>query len=178
MRRYVLLLRGINVSGKNVLPMKDLVAMLEGMGATEVSTYIQSGNAVFRASQAVSAGVASDLPAQIGRHYGFQPLALVLPLEDIRRAMERNPFPEAESEPTSLHIGFLAHAPRHPDLERLGAIKIASERFHLDGKVFYLHAPAGIGRSKLAAGSERLLGVPMTARNWRTVCRLIDMAGA
>src|SRR5262245_43995429 len=40
-----------------------------------------------------------------------------------------------------------------------------SERFHLMDKVFYLHAPEGIGRSKLAANAEKLLGAPMTDRN-------------
>jgi uncharacterized protein (DUF1697 family) len=72
----------------------------------------------------------------------------------------------------------LSEEPSRPDLEKLEAVKKESERFRLIGKVFYLCAPEGIGRSKLAAQSERLLGVPMTDRNWRTVCRIRDMAGS
>ena len=58
----------------------------------------------------------------------------------------------------------------------LESLKSDSERFHLIDKVFYLYAPEGIGRSKLAANAEKLLGAPMTDRNWRTVCKILDMA--
>ncbi|HLP17030.1 MAG TPA: DUF1697 domain-containing protein, partial [Bacteroidota bacterium] len=72
--------------------------------------------------------------------------------------------------------GFLASLPSKPDLAALERIKAESERFQLVGKVFYLHAPDGVGRSKLAANAERLLGVPLTDRNWKTVCKIHDMA--
>ncbi|WER45486.1 DUF1697 domain-containing protein [Cupriavidus sp. WKF15] len=178
MKHYILLLRGINVGGKNALPMKDLVSILDSLGAVEVRTYIQSGNVVFEASKEAAAHIASKLGPEIKRRRGFQPTVLVLSQNDLRRAIERNPFPDAESDANRLQVGFLADAPASPDLERLGTIKLESERFRLDGKVFYLHAPAGVGTSKLAANSERLLGVPMTARNWKTVCRLMEMAEA
>jgi uncharacterized protein (DUF1697 family) len=178
MKHYILLLRGINVGGKNALPMKELVSILEGMGAVEVRTYIQSGNVVLQAGKEAAGRIASDLGNQIRRSHGFQPTALLLSRQDVRRAIERNPFPDAESDASRLQVGFLADAPASPDLERLGDFRLESERFHLDGKVFYLHAPEGVGTSKLAANSERLLGVPMTARNWRTICRLMEMAGA
>ncbi len=178
MKHYILLLRGINVGGKNALPMKALVSILEDMGAVEVRTYIQSGNVVFQAGREAAARIASNLGTQIKRGHGFQPAALLLSQQELRRAIARNPFPDAVSDASRLQVGFLAEAPASPDLERLGTLKLESERFHLDGKVFYLHAPEGVGTSKLAANSERLLGVAMTARNWRTVCRLIEMAGA
>jgi uncharacterized protein (DUF1697 family) len=66
--------------------------------------------------------------------------------------------------------------PKNPNLGTLESIKIARERFVLKDGVFYLHAPDGIGRSKLAANAEKLLGVALTGRNWRTVCRVMAMA--
>jgi uncharacterized protein (DUF1697 family) len=99
-----------------------------------------------------------------------------LDLEDIEKAIRKNPFPEATSGPKVLHVGFLASVPEKPDLKKLESLKTNSERFHLVDKVFYLHAPAGIGRSKLAANAERFLGVAMTNRNWRTVCTIREMA--
>jgi uncharacterized protein (DUF1697 family) len=90
--------------------------------------------------------------------------------------MANNPFPEAEAEPSTLHLGFLASTPKSPDLKKLASIKTETERFQLIEDVFYLHAPEGVGRSKLAASSEKLLGVSMTDRNWRTVCKLREMA--
>jgi uncharacterized protein (DUF1697 family) len=73
-------------------------------------------------------------------------------------------------------VYFLAASPERPDLDGLEGIKSDRERFFLGDGVFYLHAPDGIGRSKLAANVERLLGVPATARNWRTVGKVMEMA--
>jgi uncharacterized protein (DUF1697 family) len=82
----------------------------------------------------------------------------------------------AESEPKTLHVHFLASMPKNPNLGALDSIKSDRERFVLKDGVFYLHAPDGIGRSKLAANAEKLLGVALTGRNWRTVCRVMAMA--
>jgi uncharacterized protein (DUF1697 family) len=87
-----------------------------------------------------------------------------------------NPFPEAESEPKTLHVYFLASSPECPDLDALEGIKGERERFVLKDEIFYLHAPDRVGRSKLAANAEKLLGVPATARNWRTVRKVMAMA--
>jgi uncharacterized protein (DUF1697 family) len=90
--------------------------------------------------------------------------------------MAKNPFPEAETDPASLHLGFLASTPKNPDLKKLDSLRKESERFYLIDNVFYLHVPEGVGRSKLAASIEKLLGVPMTDRNWRTVCKIKELA--
>lgn len=176
MNTYIALFRGINVGGKNSLPMKELVAILEGIGAKNIKTYIQSGNAVFQSPEKDSSPLSKRLTAEIKIRRGFEPHVLILRIEELKKAMKENPFPEAETDPTTLHLGFLASKPKTPDLEKLSSLKTNSERFHLSAQVFYLHAPDGVGRSKLAASSERLLGVPMTDRNWRTVYKVMEMA--
>jgi uncharacterized protein (DUF1697 family) len=173
---YIALLRGINVGGKSSLPMKELAALLAALGQEDVRTYIQSGNVVFRSGEGDPARLARDIRAEIGKRRGFVPEVLVLTSDDLEDAIARNPFPEAESHPTTLHVGFLAAAPTSPDVEGLEKLRAESERFHLDGRIFYLHAPQGVGRSKLAARAERLLSVPMTVRNWRTVCKIREIA--
>lgn len=175
MNTFVALLRGINVGGRNSLPMKDLVAILEGLGAESVKTYIQSGNAVFKSKKELTR-LSEKLASAIQMGYNFKPHVLVLAFDSILEAMAKNPFPEAEAEPKSLHLGFLSSVPRSPDLTRLENLKEQDERFCLIGSVFYLHAPKGIGRSKLAATSENALGVPMTDRNWGTVCKIRELA--
>jgi len=177
MNTYIALFRGINVGGKNSLPMKELVALLEDIGAKNVRTYIQSGNVVFQSIEKSPSQLSKQLAAEIKKRLGFEPHVLLLGLEAINKAMAENPFSEAEADPSSLHLGFLASTPKNPDLKKLNSLKKASERFHLGDNVFYLHAPEGVGRSKLAASSERLLGVPMTDRNWRTVCKIRELAG-
>ena len=173
---HIALFRGINVGGSNVLPMKGLRSLLEQLGLEDVRTYIQSGNVVFRSKRADAAALESEIGAALRAGFGFEPQVLFLEADDMRRMVRANPFPEAESEPKSLHFGFLASVPAKPDLEALEALRIPSERFDLRGRVFHLHTPEGIGRSKLAAQAERLLGVPMTSRNWRTVRAIMALA--
>ncbi len=174
--RKIALFRGINVGGKNTVTMADLVADLESLGLREVRTYIQSGNAVFRTSARSTSKLADRIATTIKRRHGFQPGVLVLDVDQLQRAADSNPFPKAEKEPKSLHLFFLDSPPSAVDTERVSAAASDSERFELSETVFYLHAPDGIGRSKLAKNVERFLGVTATGRNWRTVQKLLEMA--
>jgi uncharacterized protein (DUF1697 family) len=176
MKTFIALLRGINVGGNKKLPMKALATLLADLDCTNVRTYIQSGNVVLQSAETDRARLASDIGAEIDRRHGFSPEVMVLGLDNLEQAIAKNPFPEAESAPTTLHLGFLASAPTNPDVKTLESLKNESEQFRLVDDVFYLHAPDGIGRSKLAARAERALGVPMTDRNWRTVCKIREMA--
>lgn len=172
----IALLRGINVGGRNRLPMDELVTVLQGMGLSEIATHLQSGNAVFRSGAADPESLARDIAAAIEASHGFAPQVLLLGAEQLEAALGANPFPEAEDDPSSLHLFFLAASPTDPDLDRLESLRTTSERFELEDRVLYLHAPDGIGRSRLAAGVERALGVPVTARNWRTATRVMELA--
>jgi uncharacterized protein (DUF1697 family) len=177
MHTYIALLRGINVGGSNLLPMADLKSLLADLGLQNVRTYIQSGNAVFESDDADAALIADRIGAAIRERRGFEPAVLVLAAEGLAQVVAANPFPEAEADPKALHLYFLTAVPAQPDLAALEALKADGEEFALQGRVFYLFAPAGIGRCKLAEKVERLLGVPATARNWRTVTQIIALAG-
>ena len=126
MKTYIALLRGINVGGKNILPMKELVALLEGLGLENVATYLNSGNVVFQSKVADTNKLAGDIRAAIGDRYGFAPQLLIRSGRDLQQAMAANPFPEAESQPKTLHLFFLESPPADPDLAGLEAIKCAS----------------------------------------------------
>lgn len=156
--------------------MAELRSILESLGARDVRTYIQSGNAVFESEDVDPRDLASRIGAAIQESRGFEPRVVVLERERLERAIASNPFPEAESEPKSLHVHFLASAPQNPDLDALESLAKESERFELRGDVLYVHAPDGIGRSRLVARAEKPLGVAMTGRNWRTVSRIKAMA--
>ncbi len=175
MHTLVALFRGINVGGRHLLPMKELVALFETLGFEDVKTCIQSGNVVFASRTAAGPRLAGRIGAAIGKRHGFEPDVLLLRAADIETAMASNPWPEAVSDPKTLHVGFLAATPSDPDLAALESVRKDSERFRLVDRVFYLHAPEGVARSRLAARAERMLGVAMTVRNWRTVCRIRDM---
>lgn len=176
MSKYVALFRGINVGGKNILPMQDLRSILESIGCDNVETYIQSGNAVFSASASV-ASLSKSISAAIENDFGFAPQVLLLTADRYREIVASNPFPEGQSAPKSLHVAFLAKTPSAPDLDALEELRTDSERCALLDGAFFLLAPDGIGRSRLAAKAERHLGVAMTGRNWRTVSKLLEMIG-
>lgn len=176
MKTYIALFRGINVGGNNMLPMKALKLLMEKHDCADVQTYIQSGNVVFRTATADVSRVASRLTEAVSKSHGFAPRVLVLTREEIEKAARANPFPEAAGSPQYVHLFFLADTPTKPDLKGLEQIKTKTERFALKGRVFYVHTPDGLGTSKLAARAEKCLGVAATARNWRTVTKLLELA--
>ena len=102
---------------------------------------------------------------------------LVLTRRELERAAAGNPFREADDNPKSVHLFFLTEPAKDADVKSMNALKTATERFALKGRVMYLHTPDGFGSSKLAARVERFLGVETTARNWRTVTTLLELSG-
>lgn len=176
MKAYIALLRGINVGGNNMLPMRELATLLEGLGLSNVKTYIQSGNVVFQSETTDLKALSQAISAAIGKRYGFTPYVMLFDLPTFQAAIDANPFPEAEQEPKTLHLFFLDGVPQNPNLEALERIRATNERYRLINKVFYLHAPDGIGRSKLAENAGKGWGVAITARNWRTVRKIMEIA--
>ena len=176
MKTWISLLRGINVGGKNVLPMKDLRAILADLGYQAVQTYIQSGNCVFQSSLTEPKAISTQIAEAIDQQFGFQPDVMTLSKSDLEEAIQANPFAEKADDPKGVHFFFLSQPAVEVDVGALEELCKPSERFELTEKVFYLHAPEGIGRSKLAAQAERKLGVSATARNLRTVLKIMELA--
>jgi uncharacterized protein (DUF1697 family) len=176
MNVYIALFRGINVGGKNSMPMKELVGILEEIGCQNVKTYIQSGNVVFKSNENDVSELSGSITAKIKMRRGFAPFVLLLSLEEFAKIVANNPFAEVKTDPKALHIGFLASVPKEPNLKTLESFRGENERFRLVDNAFYLHAPDGVGRSKLAANTERSLGSAMTDRNGRTVSKILEMA--
>jgi uncharacterized protein (DUF1697 family) len=172
---YAFLLRGINVGGKNPLPMKALATSLETLQCERVRTYIQSGQAVFRSPRRDAKKFGQQIGDQLEADFGFRPHVFLRTRSQLESIAQANPFPTAEADPKTLHLFLLDSVRQDFDLSGLERLKADSEEFELQGDVFYLYAPEGIGRSKLAAQVERQLGVPVTARNWRTVTKLLEM---
>jgi uncharacterized protein (DUF1697 family) len=178
MRSWIALIRGINVGGKQ-LPMAALRALLEDLGCSDVRTYIQSGNAVFCSRASDASRLATRISKAIAAEHGFEPFVLVMSREELAKAAAANPYAKAAATTaTSVHLFFLSAVPEAPNLEAMQKLKTAGESFALDGRTLYLHTPDGFGISKLAERAERLLGVPATARNWRTVTTLLNLSSS
>ena len=173
---WIGLFRGINVGGHAPLPMKTLPALMEKCGCTDAKTYIQSGNVVFRSPVKDAEALAARIGKAVLAAHKHEPRVFLLTQKELEKAAAANPYKQADDNPQALHLFFLEAVPKKPDLEKLESLKANGEAFALKGSVFYLYAPKGIGKSKLAARAVSALGVDATARNWRTCKTLIDMA--
>lgn len=172
---WIGLFHGINVGGKNRLPMADLKGEIASLGFKNVRTYIQSGNVVFDSLDQTASSITQQIISLVEKQHGFRPQLILLTPDNLLDAIQSNPFPEAVSEPKTLHFFFLAEPAKTPNREAIDNAQKSTEHYQLTDAVFYLHAPDGIGRSKLAANVEKYLGVPVTARNYRTVDKVRAM---
>ncbi len=173
MNRFVVLLRGINVGGKNILPMKELTPLLEAEGFGDIKTYIQSGNIVLRSSSSADQ-ISECIQLAIKKAKGFLVSVLVLSPSDFEHAVAASPFEVSDGK--TLHLYFLKEPPTKTNLHILEDAKATTESYELIDHVFYLHAPNGIGRSKLVTKIEKAMGVPVTGRNWNTIQKLVTLA--
>lgn len=174
MPTYIALLRGIG-GGIRTLPMKEAVAALEAIGLKNVRSYIATGNFVL-SSRKKAPQLSKDIETCIEKKFGFFSKTFVLSVEELERAINQNPFPQADQNHKSLHLFFLAAPAKGAKLDEMNAVKAPSEQFALKKQVFYLYTPKGFATSKLAERVQRLLGVETTARNWRTVRNLLALA--
>ena len=183
MASHVALLRGINVGGRNKVPMAELREVVTSLGHTGVSTYIQSGNVLFTTPEADTAKLASDLEAAITGAFGLWSSVVVLSRDELAGILDRNPYPEAAS-PKLVHVVFLDREPPADLLDRIKAAESAAaakgsrDTVTATGPALYLHTPDGYGTSELAQVLLRILGkadLAATARNWATATKLLSL---
>ncbi len=155
--------------------MKELSGLLKKIGAENVKTYIQSGNVVLTHKEKDVKILSAEITGAVKKNYGFEPNVIFLKQKELEKIILSNPFTEGKENPKTVHVFFLESKPKKPNFKKMDEIKTETESYKLVDKAFYLYAPDGVGRSKLAAHAEKLLGVPATARNWRTVTKLLEM---
>lgn len=197
--RHIVLLRGINVGGKNKLPMADLRGALETAGYADVSTYIQSGNVALSAGSndggvassinssvnnaannaAMSAAIGETISEVIKTEFGLTIPVVVRSAEQLRSAIENNPFPEMVETPKFLHLYFCQEPISEEAAAALDHDRYVPDRMVAGETEVYVSYRDGVAGSKLTnAALDKALGQATTARNWNTVMKLLDMAEA
>jgi uncharacterized protein (DUF1697 family) len=168
------LLRGINVGGHKQVPMAKLRELAKDAGLLDVQTYIQSGNVLFR-SELPAIQVEQLLEAAIQSHFGFSVVVVCRSLKQWQHYAARNPFRDAEEQrPNLLHLGLPKRTPAAGAEQALAKYALAGERVKVDGDVVWLDFPQGVARSKITpAVLDRAVGSVLTARNWKTVQKLV-----
>jgi uncharacterized protein (DUF1697 family) len=174
----VSMLRGVNMGPHHRMKMADLKAVYESLGLTGVETFIQSGNVVFRTAGRSAEREAARIEAAIEKRFGFRVPVLARTAAELRSVVERNPLAERDGiEPSKLAVMFLAREPDAAAHAKVKAFPPAPEEVWLDGCELYMYFPNGMARPQLSSMQvEKALGVPLTARNWNTVGKLLEMA--
>ena len=173
----IALLRGINVGGKNRLPMKELAALFVDAGCEDVRTYIQSGNVVFRTGSTGGEDISSVISASILSRFGYRIPVVTRTARDFQEIVQANPFLEAGAEADKLHVMFLAELPDSANVEALDPHRSPGDEFAVMGGEIYLHCPNGVARSKLTNSYfDSRLSTTSTTRNWRTTLKLLELA--
>jgi uncharacterized protein (DUF1697 family) len=173
---HAALLRGINL-GTRRLPMKELAAMFDDAGCSDVKVYIQSGNVVFRAGRELAARVPGLIATAISETYGFDCPVVTRTAAELVKVARANPFLR-RADPDRLGVAFLADRPGAARIASLDPKRSPPDEFAVVGRDIYLHLPNGFARSKLTnAYFDSRLATISTARNWRTVLKLVEMTG-
>jgi len=173
---YVALLRGVNLSGKNKLPMRELREEFGEAGCRDVRTYIQSGNILFRATPKIARGLPDAIATRIAARFGLRVPVLVRAAAQLGEVARENPFLAQGVDEQTLHVMFLADRPDADRVARLDPDRSAPDAFIARGQEIYLWLPNGVARSKLTnAYFDTTLATTSTARNWRTITTLLAL---
>jgi uncharacterized protein (DUF1697 family) len=174
---FVALLRGINVGGRNKIAMPELRSLCADIGWSDVQSYIQSGNLVFTAAATV-VSLETELERAIERRFGLSIPVIVRGAADWQAYVESNPYPAAsQSEPNRVMLVLSKTPPESGAVEELRERAANGERIMPVGDALWIHYAGGMGRSKLSTALlDRLVGSSVTARNWRTVVKLDELA--
>ena len=176
--KHVALLRGINVGGKNMLPMKELIKIFEAAGCSGVTTYINSGNIAFSATAAVLKTLSARVAADVAMQFGFKIPVVLRGRAELARAIAANPFPDAVAQPKTLSVLFLADMPSVEGLSKLDPNRSPGDQYQVIGREVFCYTPTGQADTKLTnAYFDSKLGTVSTGRNWNTVLKLYAMTG-
>ena len=175
---YIALLRGINVGGNKPIRMSQLAELCESLGFTNIRTYVQSGNVIFDAREAIPEDIAGKLEKALQRRFGFEVKVFVRTPRELSDIIAGNPLIRKRGiDRKKLHVTFLLTRTPLKTTAGLDVLKAANEMVVLKVEHIYLYCPNGYGKSKLSNPNiERKLRVVATTRNWNTVCALRDLA--
>jgi uncharacterized protein (DUF1697 family) len=176
--RFVVLLRGVNLAGRNRVSMPALREALGDADFTDIATYVQSGNVVLTSGKAAKR-VGTDVERLLTERFDLDVRVVVRTRAELAAIIDRDPFAKIATDTKRYQVTFLESPLRADVVRKLEAAATDSERVKHVGREVYAWHPDGVGRSKLAvllAGNG--LGVTATARNWRTVTKMLELADA
>jgi uncharacterized protein (DUF1697 family) len=177
---YFALLRGINVGGKNMIPMAGLKKLFEQHGFLSVTTYLQSGNVVFLSTMTDEKEMELLLKQSIHETFGLQIEVFVKQASILSGLINQNPFNDrVELEGDKTGLVFLSGIPSSEGIEKLSKFDVLPDEFFILRDYIFIYCPNGFGRARLTnAVLESKLKVKSTVRNWKTIQALAKISTA
>lgn len=177
MKKYIALLRGINVSGHKLIKMTELKEMFEKAGFSNISTYIQSGNVVFSAKEEDTFSIQETIKTNILKTFGFDVDVQVLGAEKLKQIKENHSFLVGnENQLKAIYYTLLAEKPNKELVKELEQLEQTTEFFKITDEVIYCFYPNGVGRAKWhGTFFEKKLKVSSTTRNYNTMKKLTEL---
>jgi uncharacterized protein (DUF1697 family) len=178
MQTYIALLRGINVSGQKKIIMAELREHLKQLNFSDIQTYIQSGNIVFKFKKISPSKLEAMITDLIKKVYDFEVQCIIRSQMEIEHIISNNPFEEQAAENLkSLYFVLLKNSPKKGRVKSLDSIDYPNEYFEFNKNLVYLYVPNGAGRAKLSNNFfEKKLDVKASTRNLRTLNKLVELA--
>jgi uncharacterized protein (DUF1697 family) len=178
MQIYISILRGINVSGHKLIKMETLQKLYESLGFQNVTTYKQSGNVVFTASESGINKLEQIISKQIEKDFEVIVPVIVLTMDKLKEIVDNNPFlKDSSKDPNFLHTTFFVSKPVNYNQNDIANKRQNGEEIVFSENVVYLYCPNGYGRTKLTNNFlETKLKVSATTRNWKTTSELLTIA--
>lgn len=177
MTTYISILRGINVSGHNIIKMEQLKKMMANLGFENVQTYIQSGNIVYHTKKADPSKLNERIKKEIQKEFGFVVPVQTFTIDTLETILQHNPFTKHSIDIAFLHVTFLTDIPDSNKVEILKSYDTKNDTFEIIAQCMYLYCPNGYGNTKLTnTFIENKLKVGATTRNWKTCNELLNLA--
>jgi uncharacterized protein (DUF1697 family) len=178
MNTYISILKGINVSGHNIIKINALQELYKGIGFKNVQTYIQSGNVVFQDTSSDIPNIEKKISDKISESLGLEIPVLVKEVSEFKEISQHNPFLKERNEDINhLAVTFLLSKPSQENIDKISGLNFLPDEFIIRDKAIYLFCPNGFGNSKLTMTFfESKLKMHATTRNWKTTIKLLEMA--
>ncbi len=178
MDTYITLLRGVNMTGHNVIKMTSLANMLKNIGYADAETYIQSGNIVYTCHNNNKDNVSAMIKNAILAELNLDIAVITRTSDDLTKIISANPFLEEPGfDPSKMAVLFLELKPSYAQIQKVAGINYPPDKFRINDSEIYVYCPNGFGKTKLYTNFfEAKMKVTGTARNWRTVTKLQEMA--
>ena len=170
---YVALLRGINVGGNNMISMKSLKASFEALGLKDVSTYINSGNILFKSKQADARKLESKIEKMLVAEYRLGCKVVVRSAEEMARLVEKLPADWNDDKDWRYNVIYLRHAIDSKDiLSAIGWKKDIEQVTYVPGTLLWSARVEDITRTAMLKLASHKLFQDMTVRNVNTTRKL------